>query len=100
MPTRLLLGEGRVGREGIDMRTCPICRGIGHGTLEKVVRVIEGDPPESEVATSTPRIGGGLGRGSDRVIVLSRSGNAGGGKGPDFWSAFDDGEVRVIGDGP
>jgi len=35
MPTRLLLGEGRVGREGIDMRTCPICRGIGHGTLER-----------------------------------------------------------------
>jgi len=33
MPTRLLLGEGRVGREEIDMRTCPICRGIGHGTL-------------------------------------------------------------------
>jgi hypothetical protein len=66
----------------------------------KVVRVIEGDPSESEVATSTPRLGGGLGRGSDRVIVLSRPGNAGGGKGPDFWSAFDDGEVRVIGDGP
>jgi RNA-directed DNA polymerase len=26
-------------------------------------------------------------------------GNAGGAKGPDFWCAFEDGEVRVIGDG-
>jgi hypothetical protein len=64
------------------------------------MRVIEGDPSESRVATSTPRIGGGLRRGSDRVIVLLRPGNAGGGKGPGFWGAFDDGEVRVIGDEP
>jgi hypothetical protein len=27
-------------------------------------------------------------------------GNAGGGKGPDFWCAFEDGEVKVIGDEP
>ena len=27
-------------------------------------------------------------------------GNAGGAKDPDFWHAFDDGEVRVIGDEP
>jgi hypothetical protein len=26
------------------------------------------------------------------------SGNAGGAKGPDFWCAFEDGEVKVIGD--
>lgn len=32
------------------------------------------------------------GRESDRVIVPKRPGNAGGGKGPDFWCAFDDGE--------
>jgi len=25
-------------------------------------------------------------------------GNAGGAKGPDFWFAFEDGEVKVIGD--
>ena len=30
----------------------------------------------------------------------SRPGNAGGGKGPDFWCAFEDGEVKVIGDEP
>ena len=29
-----------------------------------------------------------------------RSGNAGGAKGPDFWCAFEDGEVTVIGDEP
>jgi len=27
-------------------------------------------------------------------------GNAGGAKGPDFWCAFEDGEVEVIGDEP
>jgi hypothetical protein len=66
----------------------------------KVMRVIEGDPSESEVATSTPRIGGGFGRESDRVIVSLNPGNAGGEKGPDFWYAFDEGEVGVIGDEP
>jgi hypothetical protein len=29
--------------------------------------------------------------------VLPRPGNAGGAKGPDFWCAFEDGEVEVIG---
>jgi hypothetical protein len=29
-----------------------------------------------------------------------RPGNAGGAKGPDFWCAFEDGEVTVIGDEP
>ena len=33
-PTRLLLGEGRAGREAIDTLTCSVCRGIGHSTLE------------------------------------------------------------------
>ncbi len=32
--------------------------------------------------------------------TLLRPGNAGGGKGPDFWRAFEVGEVRVIGDEP
>ncbi len=34
------------------------------------------------------------GRVSDRVIVLSRPGNAGGGKDPDFWYAFKGAEDR------
>jgi hypothetical protein len=39
-------------------------------------------------------------RESDRVTVLWKPGNSGGGKGPDFWCAFDDGEDWVIGDEP
>ena len=41
-----------------------------------------------------------LRRESDRAIVPLKPGNAGGGKDPDFWNAFDDGEDRVIGDEP
>ena len=37
-------------------------------------------------------------RKSDRVIRPSRPGNSGGGKGPDFWCVFDEGEERAIGD--
>ena len=66
------------------------------------MQVIEGDPSGPEVAAPTPLwvMGGGRGRVSDRVVVLPKPGNAGGGKDPDFWCAFDDGEVRVIGDEP
>ena len=39
-------------------------------------------------------------RESDRVIRASMPGNAGGAKDPDFWRAFEDGEVTVIGDEP
>ena len=39
-------------------------------------------------------------RESDRVVVPLRPGNAGGGKGPDFWRAFEDGEDGMIGDEP
>ena len=37
---------------------------------------------------------------SDRVVGALRPSNAGGAKGPDFWCAFEDGEVKVIGDEP
>jgi len=33
-------------------------------------------------------------RASDRVIVLLKPGNAGGGKDPDFWCVFEADEVR------
>src|ERR1035437_3115556 len=39
-------------------------------------------------------------RESDRVVGALKLGNAGGAKGPDFWCAFEDGEVVVIGDKP
>ena len=32
--------------------------------------------------------------------MTDEAGNPGGGKGPDFWCAFEDGEVKVIGDEP
>jgi len=35
-----------------------------------------------------------------RVIRPMRPGNAGGGKDPDFWCAFEGAEVNVIGDQP
>ena len=33
-------------------------------------------------------------RGSDRVVVLPKPGNSGGGKDPDFWYVFEANEVR------
>ena len=36
--------------------------------------------------------GGGPGRESDRVMVPQKPGNAGGGKDPDFWCAFEGAE--------
>ena len=39
-------------------------------------------------------------RESDRVVVPLKPGNAGGGKDPDFWCAFEDGEDKAIGDEP
>ena len=47
-PTRLHNGEGRVNGEGIDMSTRLVRRGSGHGTPEKVMRVIGGRPVVGE----------------------------------------------------
>ena len=41
-----------------------------------------------------------IGRESDRVVRPLRPGISGGGKDPDFWCAFKDGEEGVIGDEP
>ena len=61
-------------------------------------------------ATGETRFGEGSGlnvarrrrpeRESDRVVVLMKPGNSGGGKDPDFWSADEEGEDQVIGDEP
>ena len=64
----------------------------------RVMRVIEGGPFGSEVAAPTPHTSGGPERESDRVVVPSKPGNSGGGKGPDFRHAFEEGEVGVIDD--
>src|SRR5262245_5492092 len=85
-----------------------IRRGSGHGTLVKVLRVIGGSPYRSEVAPPTPgepadRAGDGQGRTSahaEHVSDMTRPGNAGGAKGPDFWCAFEAVEDEAIGDEP
>ena len=66
----------------------------------KVMRVIGGDPSWVRIAASTSQVGGGSGGSRTGSVVPLRPGNAGGGKGPDFWCAFEDGEDRVIGDEP
>jgi len=37
---------------------------------------------------------------AERLVVLTKPGNSGGGKDPDFWHADEEGEDRVIGDEP
>ena len=89
-------GEGRVSGEAIDKSTRSIRRGSGHGASEKVVRVIGGDPFGARVTASTSlRAAAQAGVGQGRTTV--EPGNAGGGKDPDFWRAFEEGEVKVIG---
>ena len=64
-----------------------------------MVRVIGGDPSWARVAASTSRQATALAE-SDRVVRPLKPSNVGGGKDPDFWCAFEDGEVVVIGDEP
>ena len=52
------------------------------------------------VATSNAAFGRRRRRESDRAVVPARPGNAGGGKGPDFWCAFERSRGSVIGDEP
>ena len=54
----------------------------------------------ARVTASTLQQGSGLKRESDRAIVLTKPGNSGGGKDPDFWNADEDGKDQVIGDEP
>jgi hypothetical protein len=68
-----------------------------------------GRPPEGE--GSGLNVTSGDGHGGSRtgsfertcgalVPGMTKPGNAGGAKGPDFWHTFEDGKVRVIGDEP
>jgi len=59
-----------------------------------------GRPVAGEDRDLDADIGRRLRRVSDRVMVPQKPGNSGGGKDPDFWRAFEDGEVGVIGDEP
>jgi hypothetical protein len=94
MPTPLRLGEGRAGREETDKH---LFRSAG--VVSTACR--EGDLSQWGI----PGAGGGRAfqRGpkgqrsvweSERVIGPLRPGNAGGGKDPYFWCAWEGGKVR------
>ena len=56
------------------------------------------DPPrELSIALVADERFGGPGGSSDRGTGPQNPGNSGGGKAPDFWCAFEDGEEGVIG---
>ena len=99
MPTRRSFGEGRTRGEVIDTRTHAIRRGSGHGTSEGEFAVTGGDPSRTRVAASASHQAV-VRRESDGAVGALKPDNAGGAKGPDFWCAFEDGEVKVIGDEP
>ena len=96
MPTRLQNGEGRTDGEEIDRSTRPIRRGSWARHAGKV----NGGDPSGRRSRLHRRLWRRVGRESDRGTVLLNPGNSGGGKAPDFWYAFEDGEERVIGDEP
>ena len=58
--------------------------------LAHVVQAVTSDPPRLQDNVRRHR----------KAIGASMPSNAGGAKGPDFWCAFEDGEVKVIGDEP
>src|SRR5947207_4623845 len=93
-PTHLSYGEGRVNWEAIDARTRSVRRGMWHGTLE-------GDTGNrGRPVLVGVRNWRRTERESDRVVRPTKLGNAGGGKGPDFWCALEDSEDVVIGNEP
>ena len=72
----------------------PVHRGKWAQHVETGYRASGGDPCVTRVAASTVRQGHRSKRKSDRVVVPSKPGNAGGGKDPDFWCVFEANEVR------
>jgi hypothetical protein len=60
--------------------------------VEAATLAHDGPPPITHITLPTCR--------AHRVVRASRPGNAGRAKGPDFWCALEDGEVKVIGDEP
>jgi len=55
-----------------------------------------GKPVRAEGRDLQRRLGCRRGRVADRPVVPLKPGNAGGGKGPDFWVRFDEDEVRGV----
>ena len=100
MPTRLNNGEGRVDGVAIDMRTRFRSIGVVGTARWKGDAGNRGRPVWIGGCGFNIAVGCGSGRESDRVVGPLRPGNSGGGKAPDFWCAFEDGEEGVIGDEP
>ncbi len=87
MPTRLNNGEGSMGREATDARTGSVHRGNGNGMQARWL----GSLGEARADGGDSNVGGKAGGpvwASERTIVPAKPGNAGGGKGPHFWSCF------------
>src|SRR5918994_7549055 len=99
MPTRLRNGEGRVGR-GSNRQMHPFRSAEVGGTARRTGDARNWGDPLGRGERPQRRDRRRFGRESDRVVVPLRPGNAGGGKDPDFWCAFDGGEDEVIGEEP
>jgi hypothetical protein len=100
MPTLLPFGEGRVsGRSNRHEHPARSAGVVGtarrKGGSGNWGRPVMGEGSGLNVASRRRSW-----RESDRVVGALRLGNASGAKGPDFWCAFEDGEVVVIGDEP
>jgi hypothetical protein len=80
-----------MGKE-IDTSTHTIRRGSGHGTSQKVMRATW----ETPLGWSGSSIAAAMRTRweSERVVVLEKPGNAGGGKDPCFRRAFEEVEER------
>src|SRR5467141_4445909 len=64
----------------------------------RVVRSYRGRPVADEGSGLGIALGVGHGGSRTGQVGALMLGNSGGAKGPDFWCAFEDGEVKVIGD--
>src|SRR5688572_12142134 len=99
MPTRLRNGEGRAGWGSNRHRHPFRSAGVG-GTARRNGDARNWGDPRGRGQRPQRRKGVGSGGESEGVVVPLRPGNAGGGKGPCVWCAFDGGEEAVIGDEP
>ncbi len=99
MPTHPEFGEGRV-EWGSNRHMHPFrSAGVVGTARTQSGSSNEGDPCRRGTSLNVTS-GGGRRRESDGVVVVTKPGNAGGAKGPDFWRAFEEGKVKVIGDEP
>ena len=91
MPIRLNYGEGRAGGGSNRHRHPTRFAGVV-GTARWKGEPGNGGDPLGRGSRPQRRLGRRFWRESDRVIVPLRPVNAGGGKDPDFWCAFEEAE--------